>query len=78
MVSPTPGWFTGKAMSQMLHEVAGVVPKEVVIMNDQELVMEFSRAIHGLFHWVGQSISVNSLVAKKDLVTEIVRECKMS
>ena len=24
----------------MLHDVAGVVPKEVVIMNDQEVVME--------------------------------------
>ena len=38
---PLPiGGFTGKAMSQMLHEVAGVVPKEVVIMNDQEVVKE--------------------------------------
>ena len=59
----------------MLHEVAGVVPEEVVIMNDQEAVMELeeetsmmevSRVKHGLFHWVGQSISVDSLVAKKD------------
>ena len=56
-------------MSQMLHEVAGLVPKEVVIMNDQEVVMELdeemslmdvSRAIHGLFHWGGQSINVDS------------------
>ena len=38
---PLPiGGFTGRAMSQMLHEVAGVFPREVVIMNDQELVME--------------------------------------
>ena len=38
---PLPiGGFTGRAMSQMLHEVAGVVPKEIVIMNDQEVVME--------------------------------------
>ena len=68
------GGFKGRAMSQMLHEVAGEVPKEVVIMNDQEVVMEleeetsmmeFSMAIHGLFHWGGQSISVDSLVAKK-------------
>ena len=53
------GRFTGRAMSQMLHEVAGVVPKEVVIMNDQEIVMELetetslmevSRMVHGLFH----------------------------
>ena len=73
-------------MSQMLHEVAGVVPKEVVIMNDQEVVkelektsmMEVSRAVHGLFHWGGQSISVDSLVAKEDLVIEIVRQCEVS
>ena len=81
---PLPvGRFTGRAMSQMLHEVARMVPKEVVIINDQEVLMEleeetsmidFSRAIHGLFHWGGQSISVDSFVAKKDLVTEIVKE----
>ena len=28
-------------MSQMLHQVAGVVHKEVVVMNDEEVVMEF-------------------------------------
>ena len=58
-----------------------------MIMNDQEEVMEFeeetsmmevSRAIHGLFHWGGESISVDSLAAKKDLVTEIVREHKVT
>ena len=56
-------------------------------MNDQEVVieleektsmMEVSRAIHWLFHWGGQSISVDSLVTKKDLVTEIVRECEVN
>ena len=32
---PLPiGGFTSREMSQMLHEVAEVVPKEVVIMND--------------------------------------------
>ena len=55
-------------------------------MNDQEVVMELeeetsimevSRVIHGLFHWGGQSISVDSLVAKKDLIAEIVRECEV-
>ena len=77
------GGFTTRAMSQMLHEVAGAIPKEVVIMNDQEVVMELdgetsfmdvSRAIHRLFHREGQSVSMDSLVAKRDLVTEIVRE----
>ena len=85
---PLPiGGFMGTAMSQMLHEVAGVIPREVVVMNDQEVVMEleeetskmeFSRVIHGLFHWGGQSISVDSLVAKKDLIAKIVREHKVS
>ena len=72
-----------RAMSRMLHEVAGEIPKEVVVVNDQEVmmeleeetsIMEVSRAIHGLFHWGGQSISVDSLVAKKDLIANIVRE----
>ena len=70
-------------MSQMPHEVVGVIPKEVVVMNDQEVVMELeeetsimeaSRVIHGLFHWGGQSIIVDSLVAKKDLIADIIRE----
>ena len=60
----------------MLYEAAGVIPKEVVIMNDQEVIMEFeeemsiievSKVIHQLFHCNGQWISVDSLVAKKDL-----------
>ena len=47
-------------MSQVLYEIAGVVPEEVMVMNDQEVAMEFkkntpmigvSKAIHGLFHW---------------------------
>ena len=38
---PLPiGGFTGRAVSQRLHEVAGVISKEVVVMNDQEVVME--------------------------------------
>ena len=73
-------------MSQMLHEVVGVIPKEVVVMNDQEGVIELEeetsimkvlKSVHGLFHWGGQSISVDSLVAKKDLIAYIVRECEV-
>ena len=81
---PLPiGGFTGRAMAQMLYEIAGVTPKEVVILTDQEVVvelevetpiMEVSRAVHGLYQWAGQSISVDSLVARKDLIKEIVRE----
>ena len=46
-------------MCQVLHEVAGVIPKEVVVMNDREVVMELagetsimevSKEIQGLFH----------------------------
>ena len=81
---PLPiGGFTGRAMAQMLHEIAGVVSKEVVILTDQEVVMtleeeasmmEVSRAVHGLHHWGGQSITVDRMVARKDSITEIVRE----
>ena len=39
--------------------------------------MEVSRAIHGLFLWGGQSISVDTLVAKKGLIAEVVRECEI-
>ena len=56
---PLPiGGCIGRAMSQMLNVVAGVVSKEVVVMNDQEVVMELedetsiidvSRAELGLF-----------------------------
>ena len=86
-VMQSNGGFNHRAMSQMLHKVAGLVPKEVVIMNDQEVMMELKeetsmmqvlRAIHWLFNWGGQSISVDSVVAKKHLVTEIVRECEGS
>ena len=38
---PLPiGVFTGRAMVQMLHEIAGVNHKEVAILTDQEVVME--------------------------------------
>ena len=59
---------------QMLHDLAGVIPIEVVVLTDQKVVvelgeemsiMEVSRAVHGVFHWGGQSINVDSLVAKK-------------
>ena len=80
------GGFTGRARAQMLHEVAGVVPREVVIVGDQKVVveleeemslMEVSRAIHGLFHWSRQSIVVDSVVVKKDSIAEIIRGRKI-
>ena len=43
---PLPiGGFTGRARSQMLHEVAGVIPQEVVFMNDQNVVMELEEKL---------------------------------
>ena len=84
---PLPiGGFTGKAMSQMVHGVTGRIPKEVMVMNDQKVVMEFEedipmievlKAVHGLFHWDGQSLSVNSLLARRDLMTDMVKQCEV-
>ena len=54
-------------MSQMLHEVAGAVPKKVVIMNDQEVVMELE-----------EEMSIIDVLREKDLVTEIVTEQEVS
>ena len=40
-------------------------------------LMEVSRAIHGLLHWGGQSIVVDSVVVKKDSIVKIVREMEI-
>ena len=67
----------------MIHEIAGVIPREVVILTDQEVVFEVedetsiivvSKAVQGLFHWEGQSIAVDSVVATQDSITEIIKE----
>ena len=67
----------------MLYEIAGVTPKDVVILTDQEVVielekeipiMEVSRAVHGLYQWAGQSRTVDSVVARRDSIKEIVKE----
>ena len=81
---PLPiGGFTNRAMAQMLYEIAGVTPRDVVILTDQEVVielevetpiMEVSRAVHGLYQWAGQSITVDSVVARRDSIKEIVKE----
>ena len=62
---PLPiGGFTSGAMTQMIHDIMGVIPREVVILTDQEVVFEIedqssiievSRAIQGLFS-LGRSI----------------------
>ena len=81
---PLPiGGFTSRAMAQMLYEIAGVTPRDVVILTNQEVVteleketpiMEVSRAVHGLYQWAGQSITVDSVVARRDSIKEIVKE----
>ena len=81
---PLPiGGFTSRVMTQMIHDIVGVIPKEIDILTDQEVVLEIedqssiievSRAIQGLFHWGGQSITVNSIVATQDSITEIIKE----
>ena len=38
---PLPiGGFTGRVMAQMLYEIAGVTPRDVVVLTDQEVVIE--------------------------------------
>ena len=75
--------FTSRAMVQMICDVMGVIPKEVEILTDQEVVVEVedqssivevSRAIQGLFHWGGQAVTVNSIVASQDSISGIVKE----
>ena len=77
---PLPtGGFMSREMTQMIHDITGVIPKEVGILTDQEIVLEIedqssiievSRAIQGLFHWGGQSITVDSVVATQDSITK--------
>ena len=70
-------------MVQMVCDVTGVVPKEVEILTDQEVVVEVedqssivevSRGIQGLVHWGGQAVTVNSIVTVSDLISGIVKE----
>ena len=77
------GGFTSRAMTQMTHEITGVIPREVVILTDQEVVFEIedessiiivSKAVQRLFHWGGQSRTVDSAVATQDSITEIIKE----
>ena len=77
------GGFMSRAMIQMICDIMGVIPKEADILTDQEVVIEIedqssivevSRVIQGLFHWGGQAIAVDSVVATQDSITEIIRE----
>ena len=75
--------FTSRAMVQMICDVMGVIPKEVEILMDQEVVVEVedqssivevSKGIQGLFHWGGQAVTLDSIVAIQDSITGIVKE----
>ena len=77
------GGFTSRAMAKMLYKIAGVTLRDVVIIIDPEVVielemetpiMEVSKAVHGLYQWAGQSITVDSVVARRDSIREIVKE----
>ena len=77
------GGFTNRTMAQMLYKITGVTPRDVVVLTDQEMVtelemetpiMEVSRPVHGLHQWAGQSIAVDSVVARRDLIKETVKE----
>ena len=46
----------------------------VIELEEETSVMEVLIAVHGMYHWAGQAITVDSLVARKDSITEIVRE----
>ena len=84
MAGPLPvEEFVSRAMVQMISDVMGVIPKEVEILMDQEVVVEVedrssvvevSRVMQGLFHWGGQTVTVNSIVASQDSISGIVKE----
>ena len=74
------GGFMCRAMIQMICDITGVIPKEADILTNQEVVLEIedqssiiqvSRAVQGLFHWGGQAITVDSVAATQDSITEI-------
>ena len=85
---PLPiGGFMSRPMIQMICDIMGVIPKEADILTDQEVVLEIedqssivevSRVIQGLFHWGGQAITVDSVVATQDSIPKIIKEWGVS
>ena len=43
-------------------------------IEDQSSIIEVSRVVQGLIHWGGQAITVDSVVATQDSITEIIKE----
>ena len=80
----TANWgILSSAMAQMMHDITRVIPKKTDILTEQEAVLEIedqssiievSRVIQGLFHWGGQSITLDSVVATQDPITKIIKE----
>ena len=73
---PTGG-FMSRAMIQMICDIMGdiLTDQEVVLeVEDQSSIIEVSRVIHGFFHWGGQAITVDSVVATQDSITKIIKE----
>ena len=75
--------FTSRAVVQMICEATGVMPKEVEILSDQEVVveveeppfiMEVSRGVQGLCWWGGQANKIDGVVAVPDSIPGIVKE----
>ena len=46
----------------------------VVEVKDQSSIVDVSRVIQGLFHWGSLTVTVDSVVATQDSITEIVKE----
>ena len=46
----------------------------MIEIEDQSSIVEVSRVIQGLFHWGGQAITVDSVVATQDSITKIIGE----
>ena len=75
--------FTSRAVVQMICEATRVMPKEVEILSNQEVmveveeppsIMEVSQGVQGLCQWGAQTIKIDCIVAVPDSVPGIVRE----
>ena len=79
--------FTSRAVVQMICEATGVMPKEVEILSDQEVVveveelpsiMDVSQGVQGLCWWGGQAIKIDGIVAVPDPLGRLVGEVNES
>ena len=75
--------FTSRAVVQMICEATGVMPKEVEILSDREVVVEVEelpsimdvcQGVQGLCRWGGQAIKIDGVVAVPDSIPGIGKE----